>query len=105
MINKPASAPLALSGIWTDPQWGTTVMVDNKVWVDKYPDSDPEFVSISHYDNKAGFLVGQNGASNSYAAGMWTRVDWVKDTDDTYWYCKTHFESPSEDAAMKEHPA
>jgi hypothetical protein len=99
-MTPPPSAPLALTGMFADAH-GYTIVVNNHVWVDRYMENDPDFVRITHYDNKEGFFVGQNGATNAWGATNWTRVDWVKDTNDHFWYCKTWYMGGSEAEVMQ----
>ena len=44
------------------------------------------------FDNDQGFFVGQNSGEGNYYPGQWSRVDWVKDTDDNLYLCFTHFD-------------
>ncbi|MEO8635041.1 MAG: hypothetical protein ABI587_07175 [Gemmatimonadales bacterium] len=48
------------------------------------------------------YLIAQNDATNSYAPGLWTRIDWMRfDGMAPYiWgYCLTAYEAPSASAA------
>merc|ERR1719217_1194195 len=40
---------------------------------------------------------------NEWNPGMWSRVDWVKDPSDRFWYCTTHYAAEDEAAALLEH--
>ena len=99
-MTAPPSSPLAIYGEWTD-EWDTAITISSSMYVSIYPGSAPSMVKISHYDNDEGFFVGQNSGEGNNYPGMWSRVDWVKDTDDNVHLCTTHFNQGDEAAAME----
>lgn len=101
-LAPPPPAPLAIAGEWEDG-WGTKIVASKYAFASTYG-YEVSVIMVTHYDNAAGFLVGQNGGDGSYNPGNWSRVDWHKDVDDSFWYCTTHYNAASETDAMAEHP-
>ena len=103
-LAAPPPAPLAIMGEWED-EYGTQIVASKYAFASTYAGGDTiSIITVTHYDNAAGFLVGQNGGDGTYNPGEWTRIDWHKDVEDSYWYCTTHYNAADEAAAMAEHP-
>jgi hypothetical protein len=101
-LSPPPEAPLAIAGEWVD-SYGTDLTVSSSAYVSIYSGAQPSVVHVTYYDNLAGYLIGQNYGPGSYYPGLWSRVDWVVDTDDSLHVCTTHYAAPNATAAMVAH--
>ena len=68
-LTPPSEAPLAISGEWVDA-YGTDITVSSFVYVSIYAGGQPDGINVTHYDNLAGYLVGQNFGPGSYNHGL-----------------------------------
>ena len=64
---------------------------------------------VSRYDNTqwdmlAGWIVAQNAASNSWAAGLWSRFEWTS-VEGSLWFCQVVFDAADEATALAAGPA
>ena len=85
---------LSIDGDWLDG-WGGQHSISAFTWTNEGSTYD-----IAEASDADGWLVAQNGASNSWNAGLWSRFDWTWDAEGALWYCQTAYDAPSrEDAA------
>jgi hypothetical protein len=86
-------APLALADSYDD-SWGGTHGIDAFTW----RSGDSSF-AITEVDEAAGWLVAQNGASNAWSPGLWSRFDWTR-ADGALFYCQTAYDAATEADAL-----
>jgi hypothetical protein len=99
LLSTAVRSELAIAGKWADG-WGSTISLSSTVFVSIWNGTDPSIVKITHYDNAKGYLVGQNSGPGSWYPGAWSRLDWVIDVHDQIFFCTTHYNAESEEAAM-----
>ena len=92
---------LAITGTYMS-EFGATQTITETEWTVDY--GSPDTYAITVFDNDERFVVAENGAMNSYNAGLWSRFDWALDGDDLF-YCQTVFDGMSEDEALDAQPA
>jgi len=79
-------------------------VISSKTWT-QFPASKYQIV---HWNSSEQYLLAQNDSSNTSAAGLWTRIDWMNlDEMAPYeWaFCISAFEEDSRDAAELVHIA
>lgn len=85
---------LSINGEWSD-SWGGSHSIDAFTWL-----SGSSSFAITRADDAAGWAVAQNGASNSWSPGLWSRFDWTWDVDGGVWYCQTAYDAATEADAL-----
>ena len=87
-------ASLPITGAWSD-DWGTSHVINAFEWA-----MDDSTFEISQATPAENWLVAQNGASNAWSPGLWSRFDWAWDSDGGLYYCQIAYDKASEaDAA------
>jgi hypothetical protein len=85
---------LAISGDYDD-NWGGSHSINAFSWT-----SGSSSYDISQYDNDAGWIVAQNGSTNSWNAGLWSKFEWTMDSNQVLYYCQSAYDAASETVAM-----
>jgi hypothetical protein len=82
--------PLELAGDYVD-EWGTPHDITSELW------EQPGFSTwaISRYSNLDRFVIARNAADAPFAAGRWSRFDWVEAGGELY-YCQTAYDAATE---------
>ncbi len=94
----PGEGPNALEGAWDD-NYGGAHTIEDAVWSQTYPDSDPLLFNISLFSNSLGYIIAQNDAANTFSPGRWSRFDWIE-SEGTVWYCQILFDGTTEEDAI-----
>jgi hypothetical protein len=85
---------LPVNGTWTD-SWGGSHTIDAFAWSSGF-----DLFVIAEAHEADGWVVAQNGASNSYNPGLWSRFDWTWDETGAFYYCQSAYDAATQgDAA------
>ncbi|MCA9562958.1 MAG: hypothetical protein KC561_05690 [Myxococcales bacterium] len=101
-LNPSSVLPTDLEGHWID-QFGTNHHIHGNQWQMMFDGSDPGVFQIAEID-EAGFFIARNSVDNAFAAGLWSRFDYVEDNGN-YWFCQTAYDAATfADAASASAP-
>lgn len=84
---------IEILGAYSD-QWGTDHTVDSQVWTM----GDSIFL-ITAFSNEDNYAIAQNDSGNLYDPELWSRFDWIENSDGL-WYCQTAYNAASEEEAL-----
>jgi len=90
---------LAINGVYTD-NFGADHTVTNALWTYAYGAYPPSYFAITTYDNAERYAIAQNDVVNSYYGGLFSRFDWLVDSNDAIWFCQTTFTAATEADAL-----
>ena len=81
---------LDIEGTWSD-EWEETHDVTPFYWND---------FTITQANNAEGWLVAQNAEYADWAAGLWSKFEWVSDEDGEHYYCQSTYDAETEEDAV-----
>ena len=85
---------LEIVGIYDD-DFGTTHAISSTEWAMDFGGFGSASFAILQFSNSADFLVGQNGADNSFSPDLFSRFDWTNFASELY-FCQGTFAAASE---------
>lgn len=87
--------PLAVIGDYDDGFGGFVRVTDTFVAYSWYGND----ITVSAYDNAAGWLVGQNSPDDPWSPNLWSHIEWIAG-DATVFWCQTEFGAETEEDAL-----
>ena len=83
-----------LTGNFTD-NWGGSHSINSFTWT-----SEGSTYHISQFDNEADWLIAQNDAANEYNPELFSKFQWVADSEGSFFYCQSAYDAATEQDAM-----